>query len=219
MVDRVVVIGAAGFGRESLDVVCAMMSDGSAVSLLGVVDDHPSDANLLRLADRDVPYLGTLTDWLATLPQGVQYVLGVGDPAIRRRLVTRLDGRGVRPFTAVHPNATLGTKSTLAEGAIVCAGAVISTNVRIGRHVHINPNATIGHDALLHDFVSINPAATVSGEVIVAEGTLVGAGSTILQNLTVGAGVVVGAGAVVTKDVPPDVVVKGVPGSWMTTTA
>lgn len=217
MRERVVVIGASGFGRECLDVLDALVAAGEDLEVLGVVDDIPSETNLGRLADRGVAYLGTRADWLATGPVGVRYVLGIGSPQIRRRLVADLDAAGVRPFTAVHPSATFGARTTLAEGVVVCAGATISNNVRLGRHVHVNPNATIGHDADLRDFVSINPAAVISGEVIVGEETLVGAAATVLQGLTVGERSLIGAGAVVTKNVPPDVVVTGVPGRWNVT--
>jgi sugar O-acyltransferase (sialic acid O-acetyltransferase NeuD family) len=212
--ERVVVIGASGFGREALDVVEAVAAAGAPVVVEGVVDDGPSALNLERLADRGVSYLGTVEEWLAGGAGHVRYVLGIGDPAVRRRVVLRLDEAGARPFTAIHPTATLGAVGTVADGVVVCAGATISTNVRLGRHVHVNPNATIGHDAVLGDFVSVNPAAVVSGEVVVGEGTLLGAASTILQNLTVGEGTLIGAGAVVTKDVPGGVIVKGVPGTW-----
>ncbi|HSN44679.1 MAG TPA: acetyltransferase, partial [Propionibacteriaceae bacterium] len=156
----------------------------------------------------------TRDTFFATQPGPVSYVLGIGSPSVRRRLVADLDAAGLVPFTAVHPSATFGARTTLAEGVVVCAGAAVSNNVHLGRHVHINPNATVGHDADLRDFVSINPAAVISGEVVVGEQTLVGAAATILQNLTVGERVVVGAGAVVTRSVPADVVVKGVPGRW-----
>lgn len=43
---------------------------------------------------------------------------------------------------------------------------------------------------------------------------LVGAAATILQGLAIGERSVIAAGAVVTKDVPPAVVVNGVPGAW-----
>ena len=215
MTTRVVVIGASGFGRESLDVLDAMVAAGADLEIAGVVDDIPAPINLERLADRGVAYLGTRAQWLAT--EGAldaQYVLGVGSPEVRRRIVADLDAAGLRPFTAIHPSATFGARCTLAEGVVVCAGAAISNNVRLGRHVHVNPNATIGHDADLRDFVSINPAAVISGEVVVGSGTLVGAAATVLQGLTVGERVVVGAGAVVTKNVPNGVTVKGVPGVW-----
>ena len=121
---------------------------------------------------------------------------------------------GLASFTAVHPSAAAGWGCVFDVGVVVCAGVTISTNVKLGRHVHVNPNATIGHDSVLCQFVSVNPAAVISGEVTIKEGALIGAAATILQGLTVGERSVIGAGAVVTKDVPPDVVVKGVPGVW-----
>lgn len=212
--ERVLVVGAAGFGRESLDVLDAMAAAGEPVEVVGVLDDGPSEVNLARLADRGVAYLGTVDDWLATGDLGVRFVLGIGNPIIRRLLVGKLEGAGLRPFTAVHPSATFGARTQLGEGVVVCAGVAISNNVRLGQQVHLNPNVTIGHDAVLDEFVSINPAAVISGEVRIGSETLVGSAATILQNLTVGERTVIGAGAVVTKSVPSDVVVKGVPGRW-----
>lgn len=212
--ERVVVIGASGFGRECLDVLDAMAASRSPLVVIGVVDDGPSDVDLQRLTARGVAFLGSVSAWLARGETNIRYVLGIGSPAIRRRISSLLDGGGFKPFTAVHPSATFGASTTLAEGVVVCAGACISNNVNLGRHVHVNPNATIGHDAVLRDFVSINPAAVVSGGVVIGEETLVGASATILQNLTVGARTIVGARSLVTKDVPTDVIVKGAPGVW-----
>ena len=186
--ERVVVVGASGFGRECLDVLEAMAAAGSAVEVVGVVDDGPSEVNVERLAARRVPYLGTVEEWLATAEDSMRYVLGIGSPDVRRRLVGRLEDAGARPFTAVHPSATFGAQVVVGEGVVVCAGATMSTNVRLGRHVHVNPNATIGHDAVLGDFVSVNPAAVVSGEVTIEDGTLVGASATVLQHLYGGGG-------------------------------
>lgn len=209
--DEVVVIGASGFGRESLDVLEAMQEAGYPLRILGVLDDAPSQLNLQRLGDRGVEHLGTVASWSAGWPDGVRYVLGIGNPGVRSELVAALDAERRRAFSAIHPRAVVGRGSSHGEGVVVCAGAVVSTNVRLGRHVHLNPNATIGHDAILEDFVSINPSATISGEVVVRSGTLVGAGAVVLQGLRLGAGAIIGAGAVVTRDVAPAAVAKGVP--------
>lgn len=212
---QLVVVGASGFGRETLDVVVAHNEahPESAFEVVGVLDDAPSERNLARLAARGVPHLGKIDDYLSTHAP-VAYVLAIGSPAVREALVARFDAAGWPAATLVHPSASIGTRPDWADGVVVCGGAQVSTNVKLGRHVHINPNATIGHDADLRDYISINPAATISGEVVVQSRTLIGAGAIVLQGLTVGSDSVVGAGSVVTKDVPDRVIVKGVPGSW-----
>lgn len=213
-VEKVVVVGAAGFGRECLDVLEAMAAAGARLDVLGVVDDAPSKTNLERLAGRRIAYLGTLNEWLRRGGAGERFVLGIGSPSIRRRIVIQVEGHGRRPFAAIHPSATFGARTTLEDGVVVCAGAVVSNNVRLGRYVHINPNVTIGHDSVLGEFVSVNPGATVSGDAVLGEEVLVGAGAIVLQGLAVGPRTTIGAAALVTKTVPSDVVVKGVPGVW-----
>lgn len=210
----VVVVGASGFGRESLDVLDALVRDGAPIEIRGVVDDNPHPDDRARLQARGVAYLGPIESGLLTAVGSLSYVLGIGSPAVRRRLVERCDAAGLTAYTAVHPSAVIGTQPAIGPGSVVCARAVVSTNVTLGRHTHISPNATIGHDSVLEDFVSVNPGAVVSGAVTIGAGTLVGASATILQNLVIGSGVTVGAGAVVTRDVPDGVIVKGVPGRW-----
>jgi sugar O-acyltransferase (sialic acid O-acetyltransferase NeuD family) len=207
-----VVIGAGGFGREALDVVEAMNRAVATplFDVLGVLDDSPSEVNLERLSRRCVKYLGTIDEWLAGAGDA-GYVLGVGSPAARERLDGRLVAAGLEPVTVVHPTAGLGSKVRLGAGSIICAGVQVSTNVEIGPQVHLNPNATIGHDAVLEDYVSVNPGAIVSGECRIGRGTLIGAGAVVLQSLSVGSASLVGAVACVTKDVAPGRVVVGIP--------
>ncbi|MFZ1461174.1 MAG: DapH/DapD/GlmU-related protein, partial [Ignavibacteria bacterium] len=48
-------------------------------------------------------------------------------------------------------------------------------------------------------------------ETFVKKGASIGSSATILCGVTIGENAIVGAGAVVTKDVPPDTIVGGVP--------
>lgn len=210
--ERVVVVGASGFGREALDVLEAMQNAGSPMQLGGVVDDGPSDANQRRLEARRIEYLGTLEGWLPCQKAGgVRFVLGIGSPQIRERLAVRLQEAGLEPFDAIHPSAVIGSEFRCGRGVVICAGAVLSTNVRLGQYVHINPHGTIGHDSSISDFVSINPAAVVSGDVRIGRRTLVGAGSIILQGLQIASDTIVGAGACVTRSTNKAQTLIGVP--------
>lgn len=209
-----VVVGAGGFGREVLDVVEAMNEAEAepVFEILGVLDSDPSTVNLERLAARGVKYLGTDSAWREARIQS-QYLIGIGNPQVRQRIAEAFSRAGFEAATAIHPAATVGSRVVIGGGSVVCGGVQLSTNVSLGQHVQINPNATIGHDAVLHDFVSINPAATISGEVVIEVRALIGAAAVVLQGISVGGDSLVGASACVVRRVEPKSIVKGVPAS------
>lgn len=201
-----VVIGAGGFGRETIDTVLAINDVSPTWRLLGVVDDALSNQNAHRLKALGVPYLGALH----SLPEGSAVAVAVGDPSVRRSIVQRLEGRVDFP-SLLHPSTIIGSSFWHGVGLIILAGVSIGTNVAAGDHVHLNAHAVLGHDAVLDDYVSVNPNATVSGEVHIGAATLVGAGSVVLQGLAVSKDSTVGAGACVTHDVAAPQTLVGIP--------
>ena len=212
MRSKVVVVGAGGFGRETVDVLEAINASGgdNSYEIAGVMDDNPTDANLDRLAARGCRFLGGLTDWFAS-DGDAMYLIGIGNPTVRRLIAQRFDAAGYMAATAVHPSVTFGPLVVMEPGCVVCAGVRMTNNIHIGRHVHVNLNATIGHDTTISDYVSINPLVSVSGDCTIGEAVMLGTGSVLLQGLEVGDEAVVGASACVVRDVPAGVTVKGIP--------
>lgn len=202
----VVVIGGGGFGREVLDV---LRDQHRAIH--GVVDDEPTDRKLELLGAQRVPFLGSVRQLLNSNPGEVEYLLGIGDGPIRRTLDAQLTRAGFEAATVVHSSASFGFDVLVGPGTVVCAGARLTTNIRLGRHVHVNLNATVGHDARLGSYVTLNPGAAVSGGVTIGEAALVGAKAFILQGVSVGEDSIVGAAAAAMKNVGARTTVAGVP--------
>jgi maltose O-acetyltransferase len=87
----------------------------------------------------------------------------------------------------------------------------------LGAPVRIGNGVRIGHDvSLLTVNHAIGTEALRSGTrtfqgIEIGDGTWIASRVTVLPNVTIGAGVVVAAGAVVTRDVPANTLVAGVP--------
>jgi acetyltransferase-like isoleucine patch superfamily enzyme len=83
-------------------------------------------------------------------------------------------------------------------------GIKIGSRVMIGSHSAIS---TITHDHTRR----IMYGTIVSKPIVIQDDVWIGAHSVIMPGVTLKRGAVVGAGAVVTKDVPEDAIVMGVP--------
>ena len=202
-----VLYGSGGLAREIHEMVLDLNDDKPAWNLLGFLDDDP---NRVGVEIHDLPVLGG-TDWLSGHPS-VRVVVAVGGTAAKRRMAQRVEEVSGNVFaTLIHPLARIGRRVEVGSGSVVCAGTVVTTDIRIGRHVVLNLNCTVGHDAVLEDYVTVAPTVNVSGNVNVGQGCDLGTGSTIIQGMNIGPWTIVGAGAVVVKDLPANVTAVGSP--------
>ncbi len=199
----IVVIGAGGHGRELADIVRDVSQVGESVSLLGIADDGDPDRALL--ARSGIRFLGTSG---RLDERELDIFVGIGDPMTREKIDHRLS---TEPTPLIHPSALTGSKVTLGAGVVLAQRVVLTTNVRLGRHTHVNVGATIAHDCVLGAWVTVCPGATVTGAVNVGDRVFIGAGATILPGVKIGNDAVIGAGATVTNDVLPGNTVVGSP--------
>lgn len=206
MIRPIVIVGAGGHARDVLCVVDAMNSVEPSWRVLGLVADPGPDGGHAERCS--YPCLGNV-EVLREIDCDV--VIGIGNGSVRRRLDDLISSWGHEFATLCHPSATIGAYVELGAGTVLCAGARVTTNVRTGRHVHINLNSTVAHDCRLADYVTINPLAAVSGNVTIGTETMVGTGAAIIEGRRIGDRCVIGAGAVVIRDSPDDQTLIGVP--------
>lgn len=213
MTERLVIIGAGGFGREVLDVIEAINFDHASIGsarfeMLGFLDD--GDPDVESLGHYDAKHLGGVAK-LAELPDDVGYVIGIGSPEVRRKIDEFGQSLGRPSPVLIHPTASHARNVDLGPGTVICARASLTNHIRLGRHVHVNLNCTIGHDATLGDYVTLSPLVAISGNVDAQAGSFFGTGSQVNPGLTVGEFSIVGSGAAVIKSVEAGTTVVGVP--------
>lgn len=204
---QLAIYGTGGLAREVLELVHEINAIAPAFEVIGWLDDDPSKAGQTI---KGLPVLGSI-EAAAERSRGLTVVIAIGNTAARARIANRLDRHGVDSPVLVDPRARVGRDVTVGAGSIICAGSLLTTDIRLGRHVIVNLNVTIGHDAELADFVTLAPAVNVSGHVRIAEGCDVGTGSATVQDVSIGEWTIVGAGAVVACDLPANTTAVGVP--------
>ena len=138
-------------------------------------------------------------------------VISPDDPAVRMKLTKMYTDSGFLFATVISPKANISRSAIIGNGTVIQAGVNVSAGTTIGEFVKINTYANVMHDNEVGDFVTIAPNAVLLGYVIIGKSAYIGANSTVLPYVSIGCGAMVGAGAVVTKKVPIQKTVKGVP--------
>lgn len=142
-------------------------------------------------------------------------VPAVGDNRLRERLFTNLPD-ATSPPAILAPTSTVAISTTVGSATVVHHHAHVGPRTDVGSAVIINTAAVVEHDCSIGAAAHIAPGAVILGGSYVGPRTLVGAGAKVLPGIRLGADVTVGAGAVITRDVPDELTVAGVPATVQT---
>ena len=180
------IIGAGGFGRE----VYWSLSPIERINTVFFVDDDywkSTDKKILPLSSLNV--------------NEYEVVVAIADSNARQRIVESLP-KNTKFFTHIHHSAQIhGDDVEIGEGSIICAGTIITTNVKIGKHAHLNLITTIGHDCVIGDYFTTAPGVQISGNETIGNRVYFGTRSCIKQKLTICDDVIVGMNAGVVKNI------------------
>jgi acetyltransferase-like isoleucine patch superfamily enzyme len=121
----------------------------------------------------------------------------------------------------IRENTTIGKNVRIGTNTVIDGHVKIGDNVNIQTAVYIPPKCVIEDDVFIAPRVCFTndkypPSKRLCG-VTVKRGAVLGANCTLISGITIGENAVVAAGAVVTKDVPSNVVVAGVPARIIST--
>lgn len=205
---KLYIVGAGGFGREVAWLVERINEVKQTWDLIGFLDDNET---IQGTVEDGYPIIGGCS-YLAEVNEEVYVVCAVGSSQVRKKIVHALsECANVKFATLIDPSVILSERVSVGEGTIICAGTIITVDITIGANVIVNLDCTIGHDAVLQDFVTMYPSVNVSGNCLIGECTELGTGMQIIQGKSVVKDTIVGAGAVVVKDIEESGTYVGVP--------
>ncbi len=190
------IIGAGGFGRE---VYWSLNPIERSNTVFFVDDEYWSSGN-----NKILPLSLFESD-------KYEVIVAIADSKHRQRIVENLP-KTTKFFTHIHPTAQIhGEDVTIGEGSIICAGTIITTNVKIGKHAHLNLITTVGHDCVIGDYFTTAPGVQISGNEIIGDRVYFGTRSCVKQKLTICNDVIIGMNAGVTKDITESGTYVGTP--------
>ncbi len=208
---KIAIYGGGGFAREVAWLIEACNQNTILYDLVCFIDDN---RELQGQVLNEVPVF-SFEEACRRFPQA-NIVWGIGSPKTREFLMPKAQHSGMDFETIIHPRVERSQWVEIGAGTVICAGNILTTNIKLGKHVQINLDCTIGHDVTMDDFATLAPGVHVSGCVHLGKRVYVGTGAVIINGtqtdpIVIGDDAVIGAGACVTKSVPPNLTVVGVP--------
>lgn len=203
-----VIVGAKGFAKEVLEIFTQRNELQNLFFFDNLSKDLPDKLfgrfAILRTMEEVKRIFNETKDY--------RFTLGLGNPAFRYTLNNKFSQAGGQLTSTISLKTDIGSYgTTIAAGCNILSGAVITNDVTLKTGCLINPDCTISHDSVLNEFVQLSPGVRITGNCLIDSFSQLGTNSVILPKVKIGKNVVVGAGAVVTKDVPENSMVAGIP--------
>ncbi len=129
-------------------------------------------------------------------------LIAVGDPKSKLMLQKQLPAETIY-WTHISKRAHVLDIATIeiGDGCAIMAGCVLTTNIKIGNHVHLNLNTTVGHDSEIMDYSTTAPAVNVSGNVTIHDFVYLGTGAIVREKLQICKNCTIGMNAGVVKSI------------------
>ncbi len=158
-------------------------------------------------------------------------------PHFEKRIIIG-ENSSIGPHAIIFYDVEIGSNTLIGDGASIREQCRIGSRCIISRYVTINYNTIIGERTKIMDLTHITGNCKIGNDVFISitvgmtndnlpgasgydeerivgptlsDGAIVGAGATLLPGVIIGNKAIVGAGAVVTRDVPDNSVVMGMP--------
>ena len=172
MKDKLLLVGAGGFGRVVLEhtrqlYACAFVDDGKATEVDGI------------------PIIGKIADLSALYSEYKLLLVTIGNNALREKVYREASTIGYDFPNIIHPSAYISPRAHIGKGNVVLNNAVIQNNATMGNGCILNPGVELHHDSTIGNNVLIYTNSVVRSLTKVGDRVWIGSTATIATGVTV----------------------------------
>ena len=211
--EKVIIVGYGGLGREVLWAArrAQVQTPGWTAEIIGFTGKVAPDGD--GTVD-GLPYLGGDGPELLQGrggPSPTHYICAIGNNTVRKRVSESMDTMGLKAFSLIDPAALIFPDVVIGAGSFIAAQSIISASARIGRHVVVNFNCSVGHDVIMGDFAHICPGVRLSGGVWLEEGAFIGTNGVVNPKGSIGQWSTLGSSSMTSVAIQAHATAVGVP--------
>lgn len=196
---KIAIAGSGGFAKEVAWLIERINKVKPTWEFVGYIDNE-SHAEIVFGDD----------ELICNYSEELSVALAIGSSSIRKKIYERYKHNPNISFpNLIDPSVITSDKIKLGIGNIICAGNILTVDISFGNFNMINLNCTIGHDAVIKNYVTMNPSVNLSGNTVLEDNVSIGTGVQIVQGLHIGENSVVAAGTVIKKDLPENSLASG----------
>ena len=172
MKDKILILGAGGFGREASEFIrkeydCAF------------VDDSCFDSTVC-----DIPVVGKMSDLPKLFGEYKKAVIPIGNSTVREKLFTECLNIGYELPNIICDDVYISPYATIGEGCILLSRVMVQHGASVGRGVILHPNVEVHLGGTMEDFTMAYTNSVIMTGAVVTKGKTVPSTTTIEKNQT-----------------------------------
>jgi sugar O-acyltransferase (sialic acid O-acetyltransferase NeuD family) len=200
MTNKLYIYGYGGFGREIFDIAYRSQK----FKEIKFIDDNLELAN-----GKDILTLDQLKK--SGLEKNGLFIIGIGDPFVRRKIIDKLKGTNFVFTNVICPTAVISPYAKIGKGVLICSHCVLGPNSNLNDHSVMNIQAIVGHDIQIGENCVLSSQVNIGGGSILSTDIYIGMASIVKEGLTIGNRAVIGMGSALHRNLEGGYLAMGNP--------
>ena len=157
MEQKLIIIGAGGYGKCCLDIA----RESDKYEEIVFLDDRE-----LGKTVNNISVVGTISD-LENMSKDYEVFVAIGNNEFRKEILQKVEDLGFHVATLISERCVVSPYAHVGKGSVVFPGVVIETNASVGEGGIVTANVVLNHDAKVQDYVLIYSNTVIRPKAVV----------------------------------------------------